>query len=142
MEEELEQKYKSITRSVPRIDSEAKVSGALKFITDMKIENMLFAAVVRSKLAHAKILSIDTKEAEKIGGVKAILTYKDIPGLNAYGAIVPDAPVLAYDRIRYYGEPVALIAADTEEIARNAASLVKIEYDPLPVITSIDESIS
>ncbi|MCL4344451.1 MAG: xanthine dehydrogenase family protein molybdopterin-binding subunit [Nitrososphaerota archaeon] len=142
MEEELEQKYKSITRSVPRVDSEPKVSGALKFITDMKIENMLFAAVVRSVHAHARILSIDTREAEKISGVKAILTYKDIPGLNAYGAIVPDAPVLAYDRVRYYGEPVALIAADTEELAREAASLVKIEYDPLPVIRSIDESIA
>jgi CO/xanthine dehydrogenase Mo-binding subunit len=142
MEEELEQKYKSITRSVPRIDSEAKVSGTLKFITDMKIENMLIASVVRSKYAHAQILSIDTREAEKINGVKAILTYKDIPGLNAYGAIVPDAPVLAYDKVRYYGEPIALVAADTEELSREAASLVKIEYNPLPVIHSIDESIA
>ncbi|MEM3810987.1 MAG: molybdopterin cofactor-binding domain-containing protein, partial [Conexivisphaerales archaeon] len=142
MEEELEQKYKSITRSVAAIDSQSKVSGALKYITDMRIENMLFASVVRSTYAHARIISIDTREAEKISGVKAILTYKDIPGLNAYGAIVPDAPVLAYDRVRYYGEPVALVAADTEELAREAASLVKIEYDPLPVIRSIDESIA
>jgi len=134
-------KYNYINKSIPRIDSTDKVGGSLLYLTDLKLENALYAYTFRSKVAHGKINAIYTEDAEKVNGVKAVLTYKDIPAMNGYGAIVPEIPVLAYDKVRYYGEPLALVAAETQEAALEALNRIKADITPLPVIHSIDEAL-
>ena len=134
-------KYEYITKSIPRIDSVDKVTGKILYVTDIKLENALYGFVYRSKVAHGKINSINTEDAEKIPGVKAVLTYKDIPALNGYGAIVPEIPVLAYDKVRYYGEPIALVAAETPEAGLEALSRIKVDITPLSVVRTIDEAL-
>lgn len=119
-----------------RPDGLSKVSGEMKYLTDLTFPNMLYGKVLRSTEPHAEILSISIEEAEKLSGVRAIITYKDIPGLNGFGLIFPDQPVLCKDRVRYVGDAIAAIAADTEEIAEQALELIKVEYRKLPVIDS------
>ncbi len=119
-----------------RPDGLSKVSGEMKYLTDLSFPNMLYGKVLRSTEPHAEILSISIEEAEKLSGVKAVVTYKDIPGLNGFGLIFPDQPVFCKDRVRYVGDAIAAIAADTEEIAEQALELIKVEYRKLPVIDS------
>ncbi|MFF2876001.1 xanthine dehydrogenase subunit D [Gottfriedia sp. NPDC057991] len=119
-----------------RPDGLSKVSGEMKYLTDLSFPNMLYGKVLRSTEPHAEILSISIEEAEKLSGVRAIVTYKDIPGLNGFGLIFPDQPVFCKDRVRYVGDAIAAIAADTEEIAEQALHLIKVEYRKLPVIDS------
>ncbi|MEH7350427.1 xanthine dehydrogenase subunit D [Gottfriedia acidiceleris] len=119
-----------------RPDGLSKVSGEMKYLTDLTFPNMLYGKVLRSTEPHAEILSISIEEAEKLSGVRAIITYKDIPGLNGFGLIFPDQPVLCKDRVRYVGDAIAAIAADTKEIAEQALELIKVEYRKLPVIDS------
>ncbi|PGM56056.1 xanthine dehydrogenase subunit D [Bacillus sp. AFS053548] len=119
-----------------RPDGLNKVTGNLKYLTDLSFPKMLYGKVLRSTEPHAEILSISIEEAEKISGVRAIVTYKDIPGLNGFGLIVPDQPVFCKDRVRYIGDAIAAIAADSEEIAEQALKLIKVEYRKLPVIDS------
>ncbi|MEH7455370.1 xanthine dehydrogenase subunit D [Gottfriedia acidiceleris] len=125
-----------------RPDGLSKVSGEMKYLTDLSFPNMLYGKVLRSTEPHAEILSISIEEAEKLSGVKAVVTYKDIPGLNGFGLIFPDQPVFCKDRVRYVGDAIAAIAADTEEIAEKALELIKVEYKKLPVIDSPEMALS
>ena len=96
---------------------------------------MLWGQTVRSPHAHARILEIDVAAARSLPGVHAVLTHEDVPGQKTYGLEFPDQPVLASDRVRYFGEPVAIVAAEEPEQARRAAAAVRVEYEPLePVI--------
>ncbi len=131
-----------IGASIPRLDGWPKVRGEARYPTDLVLEEMLHAKTVRSPHPHAKILSVDTSEADGMPGVAAVLTASDIPGQNRYGALVQDAPVLAEDVVRYIGEPVALVAAVCEEAAVEAAEAVNVEYQPLRPVTSIEEALS
>ena len=126
---------KWIGKPVTRKDGVGKVTGETKFFSDMIFPNMLWAKTVRSKYPHARIRKIDTTKAEALPGVVAVLTYKDIPGLNASGIIVPDQPVLCHDKVRYLGDSVAVIAAESLETAEVAADLVEVDYEPLPVVS-------
>lgn len=137
-----EESHGLINRSVQRVDSVEKTLGNLKYFSDIKREGMLYGKVFRSGLAHALIKSLDVDEALRYPGVKAVLTYKDVPALNAYGAMVPEAPVLAYDRVRYYGEPIALIASNSPEASERALESIKVEYEKLPVIRTVEEALS
>jgi CO/xanthine dehydrogenase Mo-binding subunit len=101
----------------------------------MNMPNMLWAKAVRSKHPHARILRIDTTKAEAIPGVVAVLTHRDVPGLNAFGILIPDQPALCSDKVRFSGDSVAVVAAETQEIAEKAADLVEVDYEPLPVVT-------
>ncbi len=102
-------------------------------------EDMLWGQILRSTVAHAEIVSIDTVEALKTPGVYAVLTYDDLPtDVKNYGLEIQDTPVLAHGKVRHHGEPVAIVAADHPETARRAAAKIKVEYRELPVIT--DES--
>jgi CO/xanthine dehydrogenase Mo-binding subunit len=96
---------------------------------------MLWGQTVRSPHAHARILRVDVSEALGMPGIRAVLTHEDVPGRKTYGLEFPDQPVLAIDRVRYYGEAVAIVAAEEPEQARRAAAAVKVEYEPLPPIT-------
>jgi CO/xanthine dehydrogenase Mo-binding subunit len=128
-----------VGKTIPRKDGLGKVTGDTKFFSDLILPNMLWAKAVRSKYAHALINKIDTTKAENSSGVVAVLTYKDIPGLNAFGIIVADQPVLCFDKVRYPGDSVAVIAAESKEEAEKAAELVDVEYQPLEVVSDPED---
>jgi len=108
----------------------------------MTLPNMLYAKVTRSKYPHALIKSIDTTRAEAVPGVATVLTHKDVPGLNGFGILIPDQPVLCSDKVRYLGDAVAVVAAETLEAAEKAAGLVEVEYSPLPVVSDPFEAMN
>jgi len=141
MHEVIEVESTAIGKSVPRLDSGEKVSGALKYFGDIKVRGMLYGAVFRSPVPHAEIVSVDLTDSLKIPGVIVGLTAKDIPGVNAYGPY-DDALILASGKVRYYGEPVAIFAAETPEAAAEAVKSVRFTYRELPVVGSIDDSLS
>ena len=120
---------------VPRADGVPKTTGRFAYASDLWAAGMLWGHTVRSPHAHARIVAIDIAEALAMSGVHAVLTHDDVPGQKLYGLEFPDQPVLAIDRVRYFGEPVALVAAEHPEQARRAAEKVRVEYEPLePVI--------
>jgi xanthine dehydrogenase D subunit len=123
-----------IGESVLRPDGTLKVQGRFAYSSDLQAERMLWGATVRSPHPHARIRSIEIGAALATPGVAAVLTHEDVPGRKTYGLEHPDQPVLAWDEVRYEGEPVALVAADHPETARRAAALVEVEYELLPVV--------
>ncbi|MDQ0059818.1 xanthine dehydrogenase subunit D [Paenibacillus harenae] len=125
-----------------RPDGPSKVTGQLSYLTDMTAEGMLYGLVLRSEHPHARILSIDTDAAKQASGVRAVLTYLDVPGLNAFGIAHPDQPVLCEDRVRYVGDAVATVAAETLEEAEYALMLIKVEYEPLPVLDDAEAALA
>lgn len=124
-----------VGRPLPRPDAVAKVTGELRFADDLSFPGMLHARVLRAAYPHARILHIDTRKAEALPGVVAVLTHRDVPGKNRHGLIYEDWPVLCEDKVRYVGDAVALVAAETREIATEALSLIDVAYEPLPVVT-------
>ncbi|GHG43573.1 MULTISPECIES: xanthine dehydrogenase subunit D [Streptomyces] len=124
-----------IGESTLRPDGTLKVTGEFAYSSDMWHEDMLWGQILRSTVAHAEIVSIDTSEALTMDGVYAVLTHEDLPAAKNYGMEFQDTPVLAYGKVRHHGEPVALVAADHPETARRAAAKIKIEYRELPVVT-------
>lgn len=125
-----------------RPDGKEKASGKLQYLTDMQAEGMLYGRVKRSGVPHAKLLRIDTAEAEALPGVHAVLTSKDIPGLNGFGIAIPNQPVFCEDHIRYEGDAVAAVAAESPEIAEAALELIHLTTEPLPVIRSPQEALA
>ncbi|MEW5719657.1 MAG: molybdopterin cofactor-binding domain-containing protein, partial [Chloroflexota bacterium] len=124
----------AVGKPFPRNDAVAKVTGAAKYADDYKFAGMLHGATLRAKYPHAKILRIDATKAKALTGVRAVLTHEDVPGSKNHGLIFSDWPVLCYDKVRYQGDAVAIVAADTREIAERALELVVVEYEELPVI--------
>ncbi|UFQ18863.1 MULTISPECIES: xanthine dehydrogenase family protein molybdopterin-binding subunit [Streptomyces] len=124
-----------IGESTLRPDGTLKVTGEFAYSSDMWHEDMLWGQILRSTVAHAEIVSIDTSEALATAGVHAVLTHEDLPAAKNYGMEYQDTPVLAYGKVRHHGEPVALVAADHPETARRAAAKIKIEYRELPLVT-------
>jgi CO/xanthine dehydrogenase Mo-binding subunit len=121
---------------VPRSDGWEKVTGRARYAVDMALPNMAHAAVVRSERAHARIAGIDRAEAAAAPGVIAVVTADDLGDLGRrFGHIVCDHPILAVDKVRYYGEPVAAVVAETPHQAADAAELVWVDYDDLPALT-------
>lgn len=121
-------------QSFVRTDARQKVTGDLKFCGDFAVEGYLHGKILRSPYPHALIKSIDTKEAESLPGVVAVLTAKDVPGRNGFGAIIPDQPVICGDKVRFVGDGVALVAAETERAAQLALAHIKVEYEVLPAV--------
>ena len=129
-----------IGHSYARPDAVAKVTGAAKFADDYVFPGMLHGATLRAGYPHARILSIDTSQARALPGVHAVLTHNDVPGRNRHGLVYFDWPVLCDDKVRYLGDAVAIVAADTAEIAREALALIKVEYEPLPTVASAEQA--
>jgi CO/xanthine dehydrogenase Mo-binding subunit len=125
--------FHAVGKAVPRLDGRAKVTGEYVYGMDFTLPGALYGKVVRSPHAHARIRAFHTEKAAQLPGVRAIITGADVQ-MYMPGGIV-DQPVLAWDVTRYKGEPVALIAATKPEIAAQAAALLDIEYEPLPVVT-------
>lgn len=125
--------FTTIGQRVPRTDAASKVTGQARYTADMRRTDMLIAAARFAPHPHARILKIDVSEAEALPGVVVVMTAKDLPGRNAYGLLCPDKPVIAEGKTRYEGDPVAILAAETEEAARLAVERIRVEYEPLPV---------
>lgn len=124
-----------------RPDGVAKVRGEFEYSSDLWMDGMLHGATLRSPHPHANIVSINTDEAECMVGVYAVLTHEDVPGRKVYGMEVPDQPVLAWEKIRYQGEAVAVVAADHPEIARRALEKIHVEYEVLEPLTDAEEAL-
>ena len=125
-----------VGESTLRPDGTLKVTGEFAYSSDIWHEDMLWGQILRSTVAHAEIVSIDTAEALATPGVYAVMTYDDLPTeVRHYGLEIRDTPVLAHGKVRHHGEPVAIVAADHPETARRAAAKIKVEYRELPVIT-------
>jgi xanthine dehydrogenase D subunit len=118
-----------VGESPRRADGPGKVNGRFTYSSDLTAERMLWGATVRSPHPYARIVAIDTSEALLMPGVQAVLTHRDVPGQKLYGLEIQDQPVLAIDLVRYWGEAVALVAADHPEHARRAAQKVQVTYE-------------
>jgi len=124
-----------VGEAVTRPDAVLKVKGDFPYSSDLRVDGMLWGATVRSPHPYARIVSIDVSEALASPGVRAVLTHEDVPGRKVYGLEIPDQPVLAIDVVRYWGEAVALVAADHPEQARRAAHKVHVDYQVLVPLT-------
>ena len=132
--------YRSIGKSQPRVEGYGKVTGQTKYAADLPFEGLLWAKVLRSPMAHARIVNVDTSKAKALPGVRAVLTGADVKDIYV-GTRVKDQPVLAYDKVRMGGDAVAAVAADTEEIADEAVGLIEVEYDELPCVVDPVEAL-
>jgi CO/xanthine dehydrogenase Mo-binding subunit len=127
-----------VGESVERPDGAPKVKGEFQYGSDLRREGMLFGATLRSPHPHARILGLDTAAAKKMSGVKAIITSAELPTRELFGLMKLDQPVLATGKVRYVGEPVAIVAAETAEEARLAARAISVRYEPLaPMIDPV-----
>ena len=126
-----------IGSKVIRDDAVAKATGNMKFFADYPQDGFLHGAVHRAAHPHARILQIHVEKAMAVAGVVDVITWKDVPGENLFGIGKWDQPVLCQDKTRFIGDPIAVVIAEKEETARQAAALVEVEYEPLEVITQI-----
>lgn len=123
-----------------RVDGVEKVTGEAKYAVDQSLPGMLFGRLLHSSRPHARIVRMDTSAAVALPGVHVVLTGADV-GERLYGRRIKDMPVLARDLVRYDGERVAAVAADSEEIARRAVDLIEVEYEDLPAVFGIDDAL-
>ncbi|NMC84918.1 MAG: xanthine dehydrogenase family protein molybdopterin-binding subunit [Anaerolineaceae bacterium] len=137
---------KYIGQSIPRIDAKAKVKGEAVFASDMVLPNQTYLKMLMARRPHAIVKSVDTREAQALPGVLAVLTSRDVP-CNEFGYYSYDQPVLCgpcskpyADRVRFVGDRVAAVVAESEEIAKAACRLIRVEYEDLPVVTDVEEA--
>ena len=122
---------------IPMLDATARVTGAVEYLINLRLPGMLAGAVVRSTVPHARIVRVDVVRAEQVTGVRAVLTGAQLAPHTWIGGDAEGQPVLAVDRVRYAGEPVAVIAAETVDAATEAASLVEVSCDELPSVFDV-----
>src|SRR5450631_1171147 len=127
--------------SLRRPDGAAKVKGEFAYSSDMWMEGMIWGVTLRSPHPYARIRSVDIGPALAMPGVYAVITHEDVPGRKFYGLEIVDQPVLAVDTVRYHGEPVALVAADHPEIARQATKAIRVDYDVYEPITDARQAL-
>ncbi|MEE8462002.1 MAG: xanthine dehydrogenase family protein molybdopterin-binding subunit [Acidobacteriota bacterium] len=133
--------YGKIGQRLGRIEGPAKVTGEAKYTADILLPGMIWGKVLRSPLPHAKIVAIDTREAEQMPGILAVLTAKDLPDLLT-GRLVYDMPVLAIDRVRFIGEKVAVVAAEDPDMAEDALASIDVEYEEMPAVFDAHEAMN
>src|SRR6185437_6007228 len=129
-----------IGKNVRRIDTPSKVSGRLKYAGDMTMPGLLHVQVLRSPHAHARITSINTSAATAIDGVEAVITSADVPGEDGFGVFVNDQPIMAREKVRYVGEAIAAVAAESPLAAKRALSAIKVDYELLPAVFDAEEA--
>ncbi len=143
---ERDEGHQAVSVSSKRTDIDGHVTGRTQFYADRAFAGMLHLKVVRSPHHHARILSVDTSEAEKAPGVVRVLTHKDVPK-NVYTILCliqvepDDEPCLAVDKVRYRGEPIVAIVAESEAAAQAAVAKVKVEYQELPPVFDVEEAL-
>ena len=133
--------YSVLNSRVPRLDAPQKATGKARYADDMKFPGMLYASILQSPLAHARIINIDTSKARKLKGVKAVVTAKEA-GLVKYGVSPAryDETLFAHDKVRYVGDEIAAVAAVDQATAMEALSLIKVDYQELPAIFDMFEA--
>ncbi len=132
---------RAIGTARPNPDALAKITGRARFTDDYNFPGMLCARTLRAGRPHARIRSIDTRQARALPGVHAVLTHEDVPGRNLHGLVSVDWPVLCADKVRYVGDAVAIVAADSEEIAEGALQLIRVDYQDLPLVCDAIEAL-
>lgn len=134
--------YRYVGKNTPRKDARGIVTGSAEFIDDHKFNNMLHACSLKSPHAHARILSIDTSDAEKLPGVHAVITHKNIPEhCRDWKIGMPGFRGILDETVAFVGDGVALVAAETKEIAETACELIKVEYEVLPALLTMEEAL-
>jgi len=133
-----ERELKFVGQNVPRVDGIEKVTGKAKFTGDLAIPGMLHGKILRSPYPHARLININTKQAEALPGVAAVLTAADISDIDPY---YNGRPVIAIQKVRYGGEPVAAVAAVDEETAQEALSLITVDYEELPAAVGLEAAL-
>lgn len=132
-----------VGRSVGRLDGYAKVTGRALYTGDLAVPGMIPGIIVRATTVHARVRAVRTEEAERVPGVVAVLTGADLTGLDPfYGSAVKDRPVVAIDRIRYVGEPVAAVAAMDLRAAAAAAGRIAVDYEELPAVSDMEAALA
>ena len=131
--------YTIIGKPLGRVEGPAKVTGAATFTADVILPGMIWGKVLRSPLPHARIVNIDTREAEQMPGILAVLTAKDLPDV-LIGRRVYDMPILGRNWVRFIGEKVAVVAAEDPDAAEDAVALIDVEYEELPAIFDAEEA--
>jgi len=142
MSRRLEERTRTgVGASVPRVDGVPKVKGQFAYGSDLWADGMLWGHTLRSPHPHARIRGIQIAEAVASPGVHAVLLADDVPGIRFYGLEFADQPVLAWEVVRYVGEPVAIVAAEHPELARRAAAKIVVDYEPLPAVTDMERAL-
>jgi CO/xanthine dehydrogenase Mo-binding subunit len=134
--------YKVVGRPEARLDGEDKVTGKALYTVDIELPGMAHGKILRSPYAHARLKRVDARKAEEVPGVYAVITRDDQGGLGMFGAAYKDQTIVAVDKVRYAGDPVAAVAAVDEATAEAALNLIDIEYDELTAVTSIEEALA
>src|SRR3954451_2057829 len=134
-----------IGKTFRRLDYETKVTGRAQYLADMQIPGMCHGKILRSPLPHARIKSIDTSKAERVPGVIALLTRDDIlhdEGIEPfYGPVFKDQTIVAVEKVRHVGDPVAAVAASSIDAAEEALRLIDVEYEELPAVLDVHEAL-
>src|SRR6266508_1412801 len=133
--------YKVIGKALRKVDAVAKVTGATRFADDLAFPRMLYCKLLRSTQPHARIVSIDTAAAQRLDGVQAVLTGRDLPIPFGILPVSQDEHALCLDKVRFVGDPVAAVAAVDEDVAFDAMNAIQVEYERLDPILSIEEAI-
>jgi CO/xanthine dehydrogenase Mo-binding subunit len=132
--------YRTVGKALPRIEGFGKVTGQTKYAADLEFPGLLWAKVLRSPIPHGRIKNIDTSKAKALAGVHAVLTGADVPNVFV-GTRVKDQPVLVTDRVRFVGDAVAAVAAESAAIADQALTLIDVEYEELPGVYDPEEAL-
>ena len=124
--------------TLPMLDAPERVSGRINYVLNFELPGMLVGKILRSPFPHARLVTIDASSAARLEGVAAVLTRDDFgpakPSSGKYGRIFRDQTVVAFDKVRFVGDPVAAVAARNEDIAEEALSLIKLDYEVLPAV--------
>jgi CO/xanthine dehydrogenase Mo-binding subunit len=135
--------HAQIGRSQPRRDAREKLRGEAQFVGDLLVPRMLHGKVLRSPIAHGRIVSIDTAAAERVPGVVCVLTGADLQDIDPYyGHAIKDRPIVAIDKVRFHGEQVAAAAAETPAAAAAAVEAIVVEYEELPVVATVEDAVA
>ncbi len=132
---------RGVGESVPRPDGVPKATGRFAYASDLYAQDMLWGAMLRSPHSHARIVRLDVAPAVAMAGVHAVMTYDDLPGKVFQGQIIADQPVLSDGVVRYWGEVVAIVAADDPSTAAAAAASIDVEYEPLTPLVDLEEAL-
>jgi len=134
---------KVVGHAAPRVDGQEKVTGRAAYTVDLELPGMAVGKILRSPFPHAKLLKIDARKAAQLPGVFTVLTRDDLGDLSYYfGAAYKDQPIVAVDKVRYVGDPVAGVAAVDAATAEEALSLIETEFEELPVLGSLEEALA
>lgn len=143
LEHERRRQARAIGANFPRVDAVAKISGTADFVGDLVVPGMLHGKVLRSDVGHARLRQVHTEAAEQMPGVVAVLIGEDLTDIDPYfGHAIRDRPIVAVDEVRFVGEPVAAVAAETEAQAEAALLAITVEYTDLPVVAGLDAALA